>query len=196
MNKYKNKIPLIMGILFFSVAVTAVAYAWLSGIYLYDLRLSFSSYVGLHHSTSMLYFAFALVMIPTIAFYLTKRELLPAKKAIYAVISVFVLGTALFPCNRYSSSPSELTTKIHTFFSMGGILPVTVSFILSAIFPKSKKQRFAAFASLLYAAVFVVLFVTGFPPLFQTFFIWENLFIVLLLLELHTEQYEETEKSK
>ena len=62
---------------------------------------------------------------------------------------------------------------------------------MSAILTKSKVQRIIAVLSLIYAAVFVVMFFIGFRPLFQTFFIWENLFIILLLLGLHMEQYGE-----
>jgi len=43
--------------------------------------------------------------------------------------------------------------------------------------------------SIVYAVAFIVLYFIRFQPLFQTFFIWENVFILLLLLEMQSEQY-------
>ena len=74
------------------------------------------------------------------------------------------------------------------------MLATTVSFVLAAIMSKSKKQRITAVCSIIYAVVFIVLYFTVFTPLFSTFFIWENLFIILLLINLHMEQFSEISK--
>lgn len=192
MNKHKNKIPILAGILFILLAIFAVSSAWLSGDYLYDLKLSFSSYVGLRHSTSIMYFTGIIIMLPMLAFYLSKFRLPPAKKIVYAAAFLCILGTALFPCNRYSDSPTAALIKIHTFFATGGMLPVSALFILSAVLSRNSKQRTAAFGSLFYAGVFAVLFIAKFQPLYDTFFIWESLFIILLIVQIYMEQYGET----
>ena len=188
MDKYKNKFPIIAGLIFVITAVTAVAYSWLKGLYKYDLRLSFSEYVGLHYSMSVLYFISAVMMLVLLSIYAFKLKLPILKKIVYAVVFLCIFGTAFFPCNgRHSIT----TTILHNYFAIGLMLAATVSFVLSAILTKSKIQRIIAVLSLIYAAVFVVMFFIGFKPLFQTFFIWENLFIILLLLGLHMEQYGE-----
>ena len=186
MDKYKNRFPLFAGLIFLATAVTAVAYSWAKGVCRNDLRLSFSEYVGLHYSTSVLYFVSAVMMLLLLTVYIIKLDLPLLKKIVYAVVFICIFGTAFFPCNgRHSIA----TTILHNYFAIGLMLAVTVSFVLSAVLTKSKVQRMIAVLSLIYAAVFVVFFFMGFKPLFQTFFIWENLFIVLLLLGLHMEQY-------
>ena len=74
------------------------------------------------------------------------------------------------------------------------MLATTATFVLSAVLAKSKGQRIAAILSLVYAAAFILLYFLSFEPLFRTFFIWENMFIVLLILGLNMEQYGEKQK--
>lgn len=188
MDKYKNRFPIIAGAIFLVTAVAAVAYSWAKGICRYDLRLSFSEYVGLHYSTSVLYFISAVMMLTLLIIYVIKLKLPIVKKIVYAVVFLCIFGTAFFPCN---GRHSVTATILHNYFAIGLMLAATASFVLSLILTKSKAQRIIAALSLIYAAVFVVMFFIGFKPLFQTFFIWENLFIVLLFLGLHMEQYGE-----
>lgn len=185
--KFKNKLPVISGILYLLTAAAAVSSAWLSSRFVYDLRLSFSAYVGLSYATSVLYFITAVIISALMAFYLTKTKMPLIKKLVYAVVFLCILGTALFP-----HSESEITSNLHQYFAVGGMLAVALTYILSLILAKNKKQRIAAGISLIYALIFSVLFFMGFEPLFETFFIWENMFIILLILELHMEQYGET----
>ena len=74
------------------------------------------------------------------------------------------------------------------------MLATTATFVLSAVLAKSKGQRIAAILSLVYAAAFILLYFMRSEPLFETFFIWENMFIVLLIVELHMEQYGEKQE--
>ena|GEM_PF-949335 len=194
MNKYKNLIPAFSGIVFLLTAVFAVAHAWLSGIHKYDMSLSFSSYVGLSRLTSIVWFIAAVIIIPAMIFYLSGSDIRAVRKAVYGVVFLCIAGTALFPFNCFSGSPTALTCNIHNYFAIGLMLATTVSFVLAAIMPKSKKQRITAVCSIIYAAVFIVLYFTVFTPLFSTFFIWENLFIILLLINLHMEQFSEISK--
>ena len=189
MNKFKNKIPTIAGILFLIANVIAVLSAWITDTHRYDLGISFSAYVGLSRPTSVVWFVSAVIIITMLIYYIAKIQIILFKKIIYAVVLLCIFGTALFPYNFYSEAPTAITINLHNDFAICLMLVTTVSFILSAIFSKSKKQRIVSLTSIVYAVAFIVLYFIRFQPLFQTFFIWENVFILLLLLEMQSEQY-------
>ena len=189
MNNFKNKIPIIAGILFLMANVIAILSAWITDTHRYDLGISFSSYVGLSRPTSVVWFVSAVIIITMLIYYIAKIKIILFKKIIYAVVLLCIFGTALFPYNFYSEAPTAITINLHNDFAICLMLVTTVSFILSAIFSKSKKQRIVSLTSIVYAVAFIVLYFIRFQPLFQTFFIWENVFILLLLLEMQSEQY-------
>ena len=189
MNNFKNKIPIIAGILFLMSNVIAVLSAWITDTHRYDLGISFSSYVGLSRPTSVVWFVSAVIIITMLIYYIAKIKIILFKKIIYAVVLLCIFGTALFPYNFFSEAPTAITINLHNDFAICLMLVTTVSFILSAIFSKSKKQRIVSLTSIVYAVAFIVLYFIRFQPLFQTFFIWENVFILLLLLEMQSEQY-------
>ena len=189
MNNFKNKIPIIAGILFLMANVIAVLSAWITDTHRYDLGISFSAYVGLSRPTSVVWFVSAVIIITMLIYYIAKIKIILFKKIIYAVVLLCIFGTALFPYNFYSEAPTAITINLHNDFAICLMLVTTVSFILSAIFSKSKKQRIVSLTSIVYAVAFIVLYFIRFQPLFQTFFIWENVFILLLLLEMQSEQY-------
>ena len=190
MNKFKNKIPAIAGILFLLVNVIAVLSAWITDTHRYDLGISFSAYVGLSRPTSVVWFVSAVIIVIMLTYYIAKLKIILVKKIIYALVLLCIFATALFPYNFYSESPTTVTIELHNYFAIGLMLVTAVSFILSAVFSKNLKHRMISLMSILYAVIFIVLYFTGFKPLFQTFFIWENVFIILLLLEMQSEQYE------
>ena len=189
MNNFKNKIPIIAGILFLMANVIAVLSAWITDTHRYDLGISFSSYVGLSRPTSVVWFVSAVIIITMLIYYIAKTKIILFKKIIYAVVLLCIFGTAFFPYNFFSEAPTAITINLHNDFAICLMLVTTVSFILSAIFSKSKKQRIVSLTSIVYAVAFIVLYFIRFQPLFQTFFIWENGFILLLLLEMQSEQY-------
>ena len=189
MNNFKNKIPIIAGILFLMANVIAVLSAWITDTHRYDLGISFSAYVGLSRPTSVVWFVSAVIIITMLIYYIAKIKIILFKKIIYAVVLLCIFGTALFPYNLYSEAPTAITINLHNDFAICLMLVTTVSFILSAIFSKIPKQRIVSLMSILYAVAFIVLYFIRFQPLFQTFFIWENVFILLLLLEMQSEQY-------
>ena len=189
MNNFKNKIPIIAGILFLMANVIAVLSAWITDTHRYDLGISFSAYVGLSRPTSVVWFVSAVIIITMLIYYIAKTKIILFKKIIYAVVLLCIFGTALFPYNFFSEAPTAITINLHNDFAICLMLVTTVSFILSAIFSKSKKQRIVSLTSIVYAVAFIVLYFIRFQPLFQTFFIWENGFILLLLLEMQSEQY-------
>ncbi len=192
MNNFKNKIPIIAGILFLMANVIAVLSAWITDTHRYDLGISFSAYVGLSRPTSVVWFVSAVIIITMLIYYIAKIKIILFKKIIYAVVLLCIFGTALFPYNFYSEAPTAITISLHNDFAICLMLVTMVSFILSAIFSKSKKQRIVSLMSIVYAVAFIVFYFIRFQPLFQTFFIWENVFILLLLLEMQSEQYAES----
>lgn len=192
MDKYKNTFPIISGIIFLLTAFAAVAYAWMSGLYRYDLRLSFSSYVGLHRSTSVMYFVAAVVILSLMAYYMAKTKMPALKRIVYGGVFLCILGTALFPYRVYAvNAEPSITSDIHYVFSICLMIPGTISFILSSIMSKNRKQRTTALFSLAYAVVFLILFIAKFEPLYKTFFIWENVCVLLLLCGVYMERYGE-----
>lgn len=194
MNGIINKLPIIAGIIFLLTAVFAVASAWMSEIHQYDLAISFSSYVGLNFTISVIWLIAAVVILSMMTIYVVKTKMPVIKRIAYAIIFLCIFGTAFFPFNTYSERPTALTINLHNKIAIGLMLATTASFVLSAIFAKCKGQRIAAILSLLYAAAFILLYFLRFVPMFRTFFIWENMFIVLLIVELHMEQYGEKQK--
>lgn len=190
MKHITKRIPLICGILFLLTTVISVAAAWTSGVHLYDLSITFSAYVGLQHSTSILYFCTTVIIVALMILYMIKEKLPLAKKIIYSLTLFCIFGTAFFPFNTFSRNPTPLTINLHNYFAIALMLFTTTAFIISALTSKQNKllRGFSLF-SIGYATAFIVCFFMAVRAMFQTIFIWENLFIVLLLLELHAEQY-------
>lgn len=191
MSRFRNKIPIIAGALFLLTNCIAVISAWITDNHRYDLGISFSSYVGLNRPISVVWFVSAAVIVAMLAYYIAKTKIMLIKKIVYAAVLLCIFGTAFFPFNFYSDAPTDITINLHNYFAICLMLVTTASFILSAVFSKGPKQRMVSLMSVLYAAVFIVLYFTRFKPLFQTFFIWENVFILLLLLVIQAEQYSE-----
>lgn len=191
MDKLSSKTPVISGLLFISINVIAVLSAWITDIHRYDFGISFSAYVGLSRPVSVLWFVSAVIIIAMLVHYIAKTKMSVIKRIVYALVLLCLFGTAFFPYNYFSASPTAVTIDLHNFFAIALMLVVTVSFILSAVLSVNRKQRIVSLMSIVYALSFIVLYFVRFRPLFQTFFIWENVFILLLLLEIHYERYGE-----
>ena len=189
----KNCLPVIAGAIFLITAVSIVVSSWVSGLHIYDLSLSFSRYVGLRQSTAVLYFLSAVIMLVLLTVYIAKTRIPGIKKAIYILIFLSVLGTALFPCNR---ERSVLSSDIHDIFAMSLMFTTTLSFVLTAALSKSKIQRLSGLAFTIYAAGFIAALFRKNRVMDQTFFIWEVIFIYLVILELYLEKYGETRSNE
>ena len=187
---YQN-FPLLAGLLYLLTGVISVGSAWIMGLHRFDLGISFSAYVGLQRWTSVLYFIAAVGMIVLLAVYVIRLHIPLIKKLLYAAVFAGIFGTAFFPLNTFSSAPTAVTPHLPNQFAIGLMLATTVSFILSVILSKSKRHKLTAGLSLAFAAGFIMCYAMDIPVLFAAFFIWENLFIVLLLLELSMEQYDD-----
>lgn len=193
MNRH-HRIPLIAGALYLSALIISVACAWVSGNHLFDLGISFSAYVGMQRWTSVIYFVFTVIITVSMSFYVSKNSIPFVKKIIDCIILIGIFGTALFPFNFFSNHPTAITIDLHNYFGIGLMLATTVSFIFSVVSSKIRKHKISAMLSFAFALVFIALYFLGIPLLFKTFFIWENIFIALLFLELSMEQYENNPK--
>ena len=191
MSGFRKIIPVVSGILFLLANIICVSSAWILGIHQYDFGISFSAYVGLFRVTSVLYFIIATLFVPMLAYYITKTKINLLKRIVYVLILICILATAFFPFNTFSDTPTAMTINLHNSFAIILMLLTTLSFILTCIFTRIRKRRTVSAFSIFYAIMFVLFYFIGFTPLFQTFFIWENLFVFLLLIELHMEQYED-----
>lgn len=189
----KYLFPGIAGAVFLMTAIAIVVSSWAAGLHVYDLSLSFSGYAGLRQSTAVLYFLSAVIMLVLLSVYIAKTKMPGIKKAIYILIFLSVLGTALFPCNR---ERSVLSSDIHDIFAMSLMFTTALSFVLTAILSKSKIQRVSGIAFAIYAAGFIAALLGKNRILDQTFFVWEVVFIYLLILELYLEKYGETRSNK
>ena len=195
MNKLsrKNWLPGIAGAVFLTTAASIVASSWAAGLHVYDLSLSFSRYAGLRESTAVLYFLSAVIMLVLLTVYISKTRIPGIRKIIYVIIFLCVLGTALFPCNR---ERSVLSSDIHDIFAMLLMFSTTLSFVLTAILSMSKIQRFSGIAFVIYAAGFIAALFGKNRIMDQTFFVWEVVFIYLLILEPYLEKYGEQGQMK
>lgn len=163
----------------------AVIYSWFSGFHLFDLSLTVSLYVGLYQWSSVLYFIGATMICFLLLLHIRKTEMRGVQKLLYRWILLCVICCAWFPCN---SSRSDLVTDIHNYFSYALAVLVALSFVLTAVFAGNKKQRVFAVCSIIYSAFFIAAYVCRFQPFKNTVFIWENVLIVLLFLELILER--------
>ena len=86
MDKLKNKIPIIAGILFLLANIFAVLSAWMTDNHRYDFGISFSAYVGLSRMTSVVWFVIAVFIIVMLIYYLVKTKMSVIKKIVYSVV--------------------------------------------------------------------------------------------------------------
>ena len=96
-----------------------------------------------------------------------------------------VLGCAVFPFNR---AWSNLSSTIHNYCAYSLMFFMLLSFIV-LIFSGRKVQKIFGLLGVLYAVFFIIAFLVFEWQWFDnTVFIWENLFIYLLLTELWLEK--------
>lgn len=169
---------------YLAAVFTAVAYAWASGVHLFDLSLTVSLYVGLFKWTSTLYFFAAAVICVLLGRYVVKIRLRPIQKLLYFAILLCVFGCAWFPCN---GSRSELVRDIHDGFSYVLVILVALSFGVMTLLARNALQRRFALCSLVFSVFFILAFAQKLSWFKDTIFLWENGIIVLLFLELLLE---------
>lgn len=190
MGKLKNKIfphidkhlMLIVGILYTVTAVVVVSTAWIEDLLRYNLRATISIYVALRPWTAVLYGIVALVMTFLGIRYVQKSIGSKLKRILYYIVFGCVLGCAIFPYNKTWSATS---TMLHDALSIGLVLSVTISFVVMLIMAQSRSQRVFSIMAICFAAFFIIAYlIIHFKFFGNTLFIWENVFIYLLLVEL------------
>jgi len=167
------------------IALITVLSAWMINLHRFDLSLTISRYVALRPWTAIVYGLCIVFMVTLIFVFLKKTKMLLLRKIIYSLVFICVLGCGIFPFNR---TWSNLVSTLHNYSAYALMLLVTISFIVLVITGR-KAQKIFAVLSILYAVYFIISFVVFDWQWFNnTIFIWENLFIYLLLGELWLEK--------
>ena len=182
----KGKNPLwISALIYTFVALLTVLSAWYSGLYRYDLSLTISIYVALRPWTAIVYFLCVAAMVALIFFHVRQSGMPKYRKVFYSVIFLCVSGCAMFPCN---GGWSPFVADMHNVFAYALMLAVTASLVLLIFKGRTKAQKLFGISASLYAFIFIVAYaIVRWDVYRNTVFIWENLFIYILLVELWLE---------
>ena len=180
----KNRPVIITGFIYSASWLIIVLSAWITDLHRYDLSKTVSAYIGFRKWTVVLYFISATIMFTLLVIYVHKKSMHLFKKLVYYIVFISVWGCAIFPCN---TQWSETITSIHLCFAYGLMFSATFSFLLTILFATNRGQRIFA-AATLYAILFIIsLLILKWSWFTGTIFIWENLCIYLLLVELLLE---------
>ena len=167
------------------IALITVLSAWIVDLHRFDLSLTISRYVALRLWTAITYGICISCMVMLIIMYVKRLEIHLLRKILYYLTFAGVLGCAVFPFNR---EWSNLSSTIHNYCAYTLMFFMLLSFIV-LIFSGRKVQKIFGLSGVLYAAFFIIAFLVFDWPWFNdTIFIWENIFIYLLLAELWLEK--------
>jgi hypothetical protein len=167
------------------IALITVLSAWIIGLHRFDLSLTISRYVALRPWTAITYGICIACMVMLIIMYVKRIKILFLRKVLYYMTFTGVLGCAVFPFNR---AWSNLSSTIHNYCAYSLMFFMLLSFIV-LIFSGRKVQKIFGLLGVLYAVFFIIAFLVFEWQWFDnTIFIWENLFIYLLLTELWLEK--------
>lgn len=175
----------IAGIIYIITISVIVLANWINGIHVFDMRLTVSLYIALDVRSSVLYFASAVFMCVFLVLQIRKTDTVTVRKLVYYLIITGVMGCAWFPC---ASQRSRVCASIHNYFAYGLILTMILSLIFMLVSTHRKRNRIFAVAGLVYAAIFVYCYFFNIDSFKRLLFVWENLFIFLLLAELLLEE--------
>ena len=167
------------------IALVTVLSAWIINLYRFDLSLTISRYVALRPWTAISYGICIAIMVILIVMYVHNLEIPRIRKALYYLVFLCVLGCAVFPFNWEWSG---FSATIHNYCAYALMFLMAISFIVLMITGR-KAQKIFALLCMLYAVLFIfAFFVFSWLWFFDTIFIWENIFIYLLLFELWLEK--------
>lgn len=191
MKEFLNRItlgkrPVIIAGAIYTVAwLVIVLSAWLINLHRYDLGRTISAYIGFRKWTVVFYFICATIIFLLISIYIHNMKANLAKKLVYFVVFICVWGCSIFPSNREWSTT---ISQIHLFFADGLMFTASFSFVLTMLTAKRKGQRIFSIATFFYALFFIIsLLVMKWNWFENTIFLWENLCIYLLIVELLLE---------
>ena len=173
------------GLLYTLTALIVVLSAWAEDLHRFGLDLTISRYVGLRPWTAVLYMVVAAVMVTLVFIYIRSSKMPRVKQGLYMLVFACVFGCAICPFNY---AWSAVLSDMHNGFAYGLMLLVTISFVWMAVRPVNRKQRIFGIAAICYALYFIICFVIiGWEFFISTIFVWENIFIYMLLGELILE---------
>lgn len=176
---------LISFITYTGIALITVLSAWISDLHRFDLSLTISRYVALRPWTAITYGICIAIMVTLNIMYIKKTKMLLLRKVLYYLVFTCVLGCAVFPFNRQWSS---FSSTIHNYCAYSLMFLMLLSFIVLIVTGR-RAQKIFALLSIFYAVLFIfAFFVFEWRWFFDTIFIWENIFIYLLLSELSLEK--------
>ena len=148
------------------------------------MKLTVSKYIGLQRWTSTLYFIMCSAICLFLFIYIIKTKFKFIRKYVYIFVLTQIMGCAWFPSVGKSN---PLLTQTHKSFAYGLILGIAVSFLVMFIWGVRAEQRLFALCGLLYSALFVFMYTAKIEEFKSNIFIWENVIIFLLFLELSLE---------
>ncbi|MCQ2527952.1 MAG: hypothetical protein MJ108_02405 [Saccharofermentans sp.] len=166
-----------------TVAIVVVS-AWLNNLHPYELNLTVSKYIGLQKWTATLYFFMALLICLMLAIYIFKTKFRLIRKYVYFFVLLQILGCAVFPS---MGKIDRLSTMTHKSFAYSLIFGIALSFVLMLIWGTTIRQKLYSIIGILYSIWFVFFYTVKDEMFMKTIFIWENLIILLLLIELAVE---------
>lgn len=166
-----------------TIAIIVVA-SWLSNMHPYELKLTVSKYIGLQNWSAFLYFATCCFVCLFLLIYIFATKFRFIRKYVYIFIVLQIMGCAWFPS---MGKRDKLLTETHKSFAYALILGITLSFFLMLIWGANLKQRFFAVFGLIYACWFVVSYKLKIPEFRENIFVWENIILFLLIVELSLE---------
>ena len=180
-----NKPVLISMAIYTMVCLVTVLSAWAIDLHRYDLGQTISAYVGYRRWTAALYFVCITIMLALLVTYVRGLSMQLPKKLVYYIVFLSVWGCSIFPSNR---EWSPTISNIHLKCAYTFMFSASFSFLLTAIWAKRKAQRIFAAAVFAYAIFFILaLLVMKWSWFTGTIFIWENLCIYLVTIELLLE---------
>ena len=176
---------IISGAIYTAASLVIVLSAWLIGLHRYDLGRTISAYIGFRVWTAILYFFCATAMFTILVIYIYRTPMPLLKKFTYFFVFFCVWGCSIFPCN---DDWSEKVTNVHLGFAYGLMFSASFTFLINLFLIKRKGPWIFAAITFAYAVCFIIaLLLLDWKWFDDTIFIWENLCIYLLMVELYLE---------
>lgn len=166
--------------------IVAVLYTWFWERYPFDLSLTVSLYVARYPWTTALFFVHVVAVCILLLLYLKTIKIKRIQRILYHLVLLCILGCAIFPCNR---SRSVIATQIHDLLSYALVIITSLTFVGMLVFARQAKQKGFAVGSLIFTIVFIIGFSAKISAVKETVFIWENMILLLFLIELFLEKY-------
>ena len=181
-----GKRPLfIAGALYIVAILTVLLSAWIADIHRFDLSLTVAKYIALRPWTAVFFFIAFTPIVGLIHGYLRKINIPTYRKVIYGLIFGCAYCCMIFP---YNEEWSYFASDMHDFFAYSLMLAVAVSFVVLFMKGETGRKRRCAFLASCFAIFFIFAYgVVQWQFFWDTVFIWENVFILVMACVLYTD---------